>query len=398
MFNPLDPAAWFKALFDFLLSTWTSGAGQSLVNAMQLLMVAPWPTFSGTFMTVWNSAFGLSLLVAVIVLGFNAIITAINYRHDGWADALKNVGWVLLNGFGLVIAVYGAMLLVDFANRMITSFTQSIISSDIWFSPFSEMLGVDTVDLWGRLGISWLGMAIGNALFFNALILQLSLIFFMLLYLVASSLGTGLISQIFRSAIWAALLTILFSRVIQILVLAFGAIALNMMGSTAQPSAAMAIMMLVINGIAVAVPYAMWLVIFISRFKKERRLDPVVIDGERKNKVISEENREEVASSRARNLTASSKSEKAAEFGSSALRVATHAATAFAIAKVAAMATAKTTAAIPEGSTKVIALTAAGIAIGAKIGESIAHKQIDKQVDKLGRPGASRARDLSGEG
>ena len=219
----------------------------------------------------------------------------------------------------------------------------------------------------------------------------------MLLYLIGSSLGTGLISQIFRSAILAALYTILFARVIQILVLALGAIALNIMGSMAQPSQGMAVMLLVVSGIAALVPYAMWTVIFISRLKRERRVDLAVIENERKDTVVNEENRQEVASSRARNLMSGAKAETA-EFGSAALRAASHAAAAFGIAKLAAFTTAKVTGSVPEGYSKIATGVAAGIGFAAAYGEKKAHQKIDQYSDKIGRPGASRARDLSGEG
>lgn len=400
MVNPFDPSVWVKAFFDYILSIWSTGSGQSFVNAIQLLMVAPWPSFTDSFMSVWNSAFGLSLMIAVIVLAINGIITAINYRHDGWIGALKNVGWVLLNGTGLVVVIWVTMFIVDSINRVIAEFTNFAVNSDVWSKPYETFFGAGGgagVDMLDKMGITWLGMAIGKVLQFNAQFLQFSLIFFMLLYLIGSSLGTGLISKIFRSAIVAALITILFARVVQIAILSLGAIALNILDMGPVPTPFTAYMMLTAGGLAASVPFVMWTVIFIVRLLKERRIDPVAMEKERSEKVVTEQNREEVASSRSRNLLAGTKAE-AAEFGTSALRAAGHAAAAFGITKLAAMATAKATGAIPEGYSKIITATAASIGFLAAYGERKAHQQVDKYSDRIGRPGASRARDISREG
>jgi hypothetical protein len=394
MENPLDPGTWVKAIFDFFLSTFTTGAEQSMINAMERLMQASWPTFTGTFMSVWSSTFGLSLLISLFVLAVNAVLTAFNYREDGWIVALKNVGWVMLNGTVMVAVVWSATFVVDFANRAITDLTKSIIGTDVWYGPFQDLLGTDILS---QLGLAWLGLIVGQALDNGASLLNLALMFYMLLYLIASRLGTGLISQIVRSFLTAALYTTLTARVFQILVLALGAITLNIMGSTSRPTPEMATMIIFVGIIAVMVPHVMLIIIFISRLVRERRLDPSVIEKERETKVVSEENRQEVANNRAQNLLAGSKSE-ASEFASSALRSAGHAATALGFAKAAAFTTAKLTGAIPEGSSKLITVAAAAIGFAAAYGERKAHQKVDDYADRVGRPGASRARNLSGEG
>jgi hypothetical protein len=216
--------ALWNLVIQWLTGSWNDAGTQALKDAINILSTTPWPDLSeGWFKLLWNSIFGLALIVSIFAIMFHAAIFMFRAR-EGYSvyGALGIFGRTFLTGaFGLVL-VYAAIVFSSYAIQVLTLLGNHITSTKDWTTAFQAQTGSENLqDIWGPLGLAWLGLSAGELLSVQAYLSNGAIYIFALYSLITTSLGQTRFMQWIRSLFQAALWTAVFSRVLQIGFLVF---------------------------------------------------------------------------------------------------------------------------------------------------------------------------------
>ncbi|MDB5159968.1 MAG: hypothetical protein JWO99_231 [Candidatus Saccharibacteria bacterium] len=202
----------------WLTNSWNDSGAQSLKDAIQILSATPWPNLtSHWFKALWNSIFGLSVIVAFFAIMFHSLIFMFRSRQGySLVGSLAIFGRAMFSGmFGLLI-VYAVIVTSSFAIQGLMLLGNIGTSTPNWMTQFGLATNGDLTNAWNKLGLAWLGMASGQLLSLQAGVLSASVYVFALYTLLTSGLGQSRFMQWIRSLFQAALWTAILSRVFQI--------------------------------------------------------------------------------------------------------------------------------------------------------------------------------------
>jgi len=352
-----------------------------------MLTAAKFPELgTAWFLTLWNSTFGLSLLIGLAAVMIHSMIFVFKANYPTIASAV--VGYVRLafNGAFLLLVVVTIMGIVDFLIRLMTSWISGLVDILTWTESLTALGQLSGVNIWLTLAISNLGMVIGNMLFLQTLMMNFWIYIFVIWYLLGSALGVGKVAQFVRSLIFAGLVTVLFARVPQVFHLGLSAVVLGAAQSIGLPPITIYLGVVASGAIALLIPAFMLVAFTIAAFRVERRLDVrAFIDRQSRN--VTNADQSQLAEERVGNLRKLGDGAKDAAGG--ALRWAAMAAATATFAKIGAGIAAKAAATAPTPQTKLVAAGLMGAQAGARWLEVKTKNYINNRV---GRPGASRAR------
>jgi hypothetical protein len=385
--NPFDPWSWLNTLFEWFIGSWTQSGGQALQSAIAFLTAAQFPNLGEQwFMTLWNSTFGLSLLIGLAAIMVHAVVFMFKARYATLGASLVGFVKLAFNGGFLLLIVVVAMGLVDFLISLVTAWISGILDFASWTQPFASVLDMNGINIWLKLCISNAGMIIGNLLYLQSVMMNFWIYIFVIWYLLGSALGTGKVAQFVRSMIFAVLLTTLFARVFQVFHLGLSAIVLSVGQSLGMQPIVILLGVVASGAIALLIPVFMMVAFTIASFKVERRLDVrAFIENQTRNTTYA--NTGELADERAGRLRAIGDSTKEAAGG--VIRWAAVIAATAAIAKIGTGVAAKIAGAAPTPQTKLVAVGLLAARAGTNWVEGKTRSYIDNRV---GRPGENRAR------
>ena len=385
--NPFDPWSWLNTLFEWFIGSWTQSGGQALQSAIAFLTAAQFPNLGEEwFMKLWNSTFGLSLLIGLAAIMVHALVFTVKSRYTSFGASLVGLVRLAFNGGFLLLIVVIAMALVDFLISVVTSWISGILDLATWTQPFAIVMDMNGVNIWLKLSISNAGMIIGNLLYLQSIMMNFWIYIFVIWYLLGSALGTGKVAQFARSVIFAALLTTLFSRVFQVFHLGLSAIVLSVAQSLGMQPIVILLGVMGSGAVALGIPIFMMIAFTVASYKVERRLDVrAFIQKQTRNKTLA--NSGELAEESAGRLRAIGDGTKEAAGG--VMRWAALAAATAAIAKVGTGVAAKIAGATPTPQTKLVAVGLLAAQAGTSWVENKTRSYINNRV---GRPGANRAR------
>jgi len=385
--NPFDPWSWLNTLFEWFIGSWTQSGGQALQSAIAFLTAAQFPNLGEEwFMKVWNSTFGLSLLIGLAAIMVHALVFTIRSAYTNLGASLVAFVRLAFNGGFLLLIVVIAMGLVDFLISIVTSWISAILDLATWTQPFAAVMDMSGLNIWLKLSISNAGMIIGNLLYLQSIMMNFWIYIFVIWYLLGSALGTGRVAQFVRSMIFAALLTTLFARVFQVFHLGLSAIVLSVAQSIGMQPIVILLGVMGSGAVALGIPIFMMIAFTVASYKVERRLDVrAFIQKQTRNKTLA--NSGELAEESAGRLRAIGDGTKEAAGG--AIRWAALAAATAAIAKVGTGVAAKIAGATPTPHTKLVAVGLLAAQAGTSWVENKTRSYINNRV---GRPGANRAR------
>jgi len=385
--NPFDPWSWLNTLFEWFIGSWTQSGGQALQSAIAFLTAAQFPNLGEEwFMKLWNSTFGLSLLIGLAAIMVHALVFTVKSRYTSFGASLVGLVRLAFNGGFLLLIVVIAMALVDFLISVVTSWISGILDLATWTQPFAIVMDMNGVNIWLKLSISNAGMIIGNLLYLQSIMMNFWIYIFVIWYLLGSALGTGKVAQFARSVIFAALLTTLFSRVFQVFHLGLSAIVLSVAQSLGMQPIVILLGVMGSGAVALGIPIFMMIAFTVASYKVERRLDVrAFIQKQTRNKTLA--NSGELAEESAGRLRAIGDGTKEATGG--VMRWAALAAATAAIAKVGTGVAAKIAGATPTPQTKLVAVGLLAAQAGTSWVENKTRSYINNRV---GRPGANRAR------
>lgn len=385
--NPFDPWSWLNSLFEWFIGSWTQSGGQALQSAITLLTASQFPNLGAEwFMKLWNSTFGLSLLIGLAVVMVHAFVFMFRSSYSGLGASAVGFVRLVFNGGFLLLVVVTAMGLVDFLISLVTSWISSVLDLATWTQPLAMIMDINGLSIWLKLTISNSGMVIGGALYLQSMMMNYWIYIFAIWYLLGSALGTGKVAQFVRSVIFATLLTILFARVFQVFHLGLSAIVLNMGQSLGMDPVVTLLGVMASGAIAFLIPIFMVIAFTIASFKVERRLD-VRAFIEKQTRNTTHANNGQLAEERVGRLQAIGDSSREAAGG--VIRWAALAAATAAFAKVGAGIAAKAAGATPTPQTKLVAVGLLAAQAGSSWLENKTRSYIDNRV---GRPGQNRAR------
>jgi len=385
--NPFDPWSWLNTLFEWFIGSWTQSGGQALQSAIAFLTAAQFPNLGEEwFMKVWNSTFGLSLLIGLAAIMVHALVFTIRSTYTNLGASLVAFVRLAFNGGFLLLIVVIAMGLVDFLISIVTSWISAILDLATWTQPFAAVMDMSGLNIWLKLSISNAGMIIGNLLYLQSIMMNFWIYIFVIWYLLGSALGTGRVAQFVRSMIFAALLTTLFARVFQVFHLGLSAIVLSVAQSIGMQPIVILLGVMGSGAVALGIPIFMMIAFTVASYKVERRLDVrAFIQKQTRNKTLA--NSGELAEESAGRLRAIGDGTKEAAGG--VIRWAALAAATAAIAKVGTGVAAKIAGATPTPHTKLVAVGLLAAQAGTSWVENKTRSYINNRV---GRPGANRAR------
>jgi len=385
--NPFDPWSWLNTLFEWFIGSWTQSGGQALQSAIAFLTAAQFPNLGEEwFMKVWNSTFGLSLLIGLAAIMVHALVFTIRSTYTNLGASLVAFVRLAFNGGFLLLIVVIAMGLVDFLISIVTSWISAILDLATWTQPFAAVMDMSGLNIWLKLSISNAGMIIGNLLYLQSIMMNFWIYIFVIWYLLGSALGTGKVAQFVRSMIFAALLTTLFARVFQVFHLGLSAIVLSVAQSIGMQPIVILLGVMGSGAVALGIPIFMMVAFTVASYKVERRLDVrAFIQKQTRNKTLA--NSGELAEESAGRLRAIGDGTKEAAGG--VIRWAALAAATAAIAKVGTGVAAKIAGATPTPHTKLVAVGLLAAQAGTSWVENKTRSYINNRV---GRPGANRAR------
>jgi len=385
--NPFDPWSWLNTLFEWFIGSWTQSGGQALQSAIAFLTAAQFPNLGEEwFMKLWNSTFGLSLLIGLAAIMVHALVFTVKSRYTSFGASLVGLVRLAFNGGFLLLIVVIAMALVDFLISVVTSWISGILDLATWTQPFAIVMDMNGVNIWLKLSISNAGMIIGNLLYLQSIMMNFWIYIFVIWYLLGSALGTGKVAQFARSVIFAALLTTLFSRVFQVFHLGLSAIVLSVAQSLGMQPIVILLGVMGSGAVALGIPIFMMIAFTVASYKVERRLDVrAFIQKQTRNKTLA--NSGELAEESAGRIRAIGDGTKEAAGG--VMRWAALAAATAAIAKVGTGVAAKIAGATPTPQTKLVAVGLLAAQAGTSWVENKTRSYINNRV---GRPGANRAR------
>ena len=337
-------------------------------------------------MKLWNSTFGLSLLIGLAAIMVHALVFTVKSHYTSFGASLVGLVRLAFNGGFLLLIVVIAMALVDFLISVVTSWISGILDLATWTQPFAIVMDMNGVNIWLKLSISNAGMIIGNLLYLQSIMMNFWIYIFVIWYLLGSALGTGKVAQFARSVIFAALLTTLFSRVFQVFHLGLSAIVLSVAQSLGMQPIVILLGVMGSGAVALGIPIFMMIAFTVASYKVERRLDVrAFIQKQTRNKTLA--NSGELAEESAGRLRAIGDGTKEAAGG--VIRWAALAAATAAIAKVGTGVAAKIAGATPTPQTKLVAVGLLAAQAGTSWVENKTRSYINNRV---GRPGANRAR------
>ena len=394
MINPLDPLSWLNALFGWFANSWTTSAANNFASSIELLQKAPWPDLSNDgFMLIWNSLFGASLLIGIFSIIVHSAFFMFVYAHRGIAGAFVNFFKLFLNGTFLLLLLVGAMALVDFLIEIVTTFVKTVTGQPNWLDPLKIVSGLQVDDIWRSLGLSYIDMNVGHILFAEASLMQFAIYFFAVWYLLGSTLGHGIIAQLVRSLIAAALFTAVFARLFQIVHLALSSTLVSMLTALGMNNITLSYVIMVAGVGSILLPAVVFLLASIAVWRVERKLDVRVIMKK------SEENKTDALTPQQLAEERAQKVEDRKEQATNVVRAASISAATYAIAKTTSVITKKLTTVAnvtataggvaPVPHAKVVALVAAGVSLASRAAE---RKSAEYLSRKIARPGSTRAR------
>lgn len=385
--NPFDPMSWLNSLFEWFVGSWTQSGGQALQSAIALLTAAHFPNLGEAwFMKLWNTTFGLSLLIGLAAVMFHALVFVIRSRYTNLGASAVGFVRLVFNGGFLLLIVVTAMGLVDFLIKVVVGWISAILNVATWTQPFAMVMDMSGMNIWLKLEISNTGMIIGNMLYLQSMMMNFWIYIFVIWYLLGSALGTGKVAQFVRSVIFAVLLTTLFARVFQVFHLGLSAIVLNTAQSLGMQPMVILLGVMASGAIALFIPIFMVVAFTVASFKVERRLDiRSFIDKQTRN--TTHANTGQLAEERAGRLRTIGDSTK--DTAGRVIRWASILAATAAIAKVGAGVAAKVAGAAPTPQTKLAAVGLLAVQAGTSWFENKTRDYINNRV---GRPGQNRAR------
>lgn len=385
--NPFDSTSWMNKLFEFFINSWTQSGGQALQSAIAFLTAAQFPDLGEEwFMKLWNSAFGLSLLIGLAAVMVHALVFTVRSRYTSLGASLVGLVRLAFNGGFLLLIVVVTMGLVDFLIKIVTSWISGILDLATWTQPFAAVVDINGLNIWLKLAISNAGMIIGNLLYLQSIMMNFWIYVFVIWYLLGSALGTGKVAQFARSMIFAVLLTTLTARVFQVFHLGLSAIVLSVAQSIGMQPIVILLGVMSSGAIALGIPIFMVIAFTIASFKVERRLD-VRAFIEKQTRNTTHANNSQLAEERVGRLRAIGDGSRDAAGG--VIRWAALAAATAAFAKVGAGMAAKAAGAAPTPQTKLVAVGLLAAQAGSGWLENKTRSYIDNRV---GRPGQNRAR------
>ena len=385
--NPFDPWSWINTLFEWFINSWTQSGGQALQSAITLLTAAQFPNLGADwFMKLWNSAFGLSLLIGFAAIMVHAIVFVFRSRYTSLGASAVAFVRLVFNGGFLLLMLVAAMGLVDFLISLVTSWISAILNLTTWTQPFTLLVDITGVNIWLKLPIANAGAAAGNMLYLQANMMNFWIYIFAVWYLAGSALGVGKVAQFVRSVIFASLLTVLFARVFQVFHLGLSAIVLNVAQSLGMQPIVILLGVIASGFVALLIPNFMVVAFTIASFRVERRLDVrSFIDQQTRNTTYA--NNGQLAEERVGRLRAITDGTKDTAGG--VIRWAALAAASAAIAKIGTGIAAKIAGTAPTPQTKLVAVGLLAAQAGSGWLENKTRSYINNHV---GRPGESRAR------
>jgi hypothetical protein len=388
--DPFNPWSWLDTLFQWFINSWSQSGGQALQDAVKQLTEAQFPDLSEAwFLTLWNSTFGLSLVIGLGAIMVHAIVFVFNERYNNVVAAFAGFIRLVLNGGFLLVLVVIGMALADFLIRLMVEFTSNVIDLTTWTQQFTLVADISGMNIWLRLAISQVGMTIGNLLYLNTLMLNFWIYVFVVWYLLGSALGIGKVAQFVRSMISASLITVLFARVVQVFQLGVAAAILSAAQAAGVPQINILLGVVAAGFLALNIPAFMMVAFTIASYKVERRLDVRAFLEKQRNTAPAD--LRQLAGERAGKIRAIGDGVKDA--AGSTIRWAALAATTAAFTKAGTALAAKAAMAVPTPHSKAIGLGLFAAQAGVSWLENRTRSYIDTRV---GRPGASRARARTG--
>jgi hypothetical protein len=389
--NPFNPLSWMDRLFEWFVSSWMRSGGQALQDAIKQLSAAQFPNLGQEwFLNLWNSTFGLSLVLGLFAVMVHGIIFTFKSNYATLGQSVVNFLKLLMNGGFLLVVIVGLIAIVDLLVKLMTGWTEELVDATTWTTTFSTIEDLGAINIWLKLSIAALGLMIGNLLFVNTLSLNFWIYIFIIWYLLSSALGVGKVAQFVRSMLTAGILTVLFARVFQVFHLGLSAVVINIGDSLGASPLLQFVGVYSAGGIALMIPLFMFVAFTVASFKVEQRLDiRNFIRNQTRNTTSA--NSSELADERVSRVKAIGNGAKDAAGG--ALRWAALAASTAAFAKIGASIASKAAATTPTPHSKLAAVGLKAAQFGATWLEGKSRSYIDNRV---GRPGASRARNRSG--
>lgn len=208
----------WDAFLQWLTGSWTDSGTQSLRDAIQILSATPWPDLTvDWFKSLWNSIFGLSMIVALLAIVIHSSIFMFRAR-EGYSlvGSLAIFGRTLLSGLFGLLGIYAVILLSGVAVQFLIAAGNIGTSGYNWLDPFNLSSNSTMVNIWNKLGLAWIGMTSGQLLSIQANITNGAIYVFALYSLLTAALGQSKVMQWLRSLLHAALWTSVVGRVFQI--------------------------------------------------------------------------------------------------------------------------------------------------------------------------------------
>jgi hypothetical protein len=386
MFDPLGGL--LDALFGWFINSWTLSGSEATKKAIEALVASPWPDLGANwFQRLWGSVFGLSIIVGLLSVIVHSMIFMFRYRHAGFAGVIANFFKLLLNGTFLLVVLFMVMGLVDFLVKALVAIFEGLSTQAQWYDPLIMVNNANMVDIWGSLGLSFIGVWAGQTLYAAALLNAFMIYMFALWYLLGSAFGAGKLAQWVRSAFGAALLSLLFAKAVQIFWLGSVGVALDLGQILAgMPPAAVGWVVVISTLFALAIPVVMFIFLFIAMLRVERKLDvKLMIEQQAKNRSLTTTS-SELAERRARGID--NLGEGVRNTAGAAAKAVAIAGTTLAITKASAAVLSRLSGAAPTPQTKAIAAASWVVSAGSGWLEGKTRQYIN---NRIGRPGASRS-------
>ena len=355
-----------------------------LMGTITLLMASPWPNLASPwFMTLWNNGFGLVILVSFAYLVISVGFSMLSAKDTSMGE---NVVWTLKNfavGAFMLVLVLGGMAISTLLMTMISAIVESVVGTPDWGNVLLQDRNYSQADALAQFLAFNVTSTNSTLMYMYASVAGGALMMYLLWYLFAGLLGNGFFGKVIRSLILAMVFTQVFARVAQVLLLGIGAMITHAGVELGFAPIGFAMASAIASSAALWAPPIMLVVLTVQFYKHEKALDPYLIAQSMASQKTSEFSTQKLNSRRAEAMTSSS---RGGEMGRDVLRAVAVTGAITGIAKVTAMVLAK----IPTPQTKAAALGVGAIGLGSKVLQNYTAGRISARVSRVGRSSTSK--------
>jgi hypothetical protein len=212
-------------IIDWFSSQWMTSGAAAVDSAMKQIMISPWPALDDAwFKVMWNSFFGLCMLVVVFLAIPRVIAFGLDMRSgDRLSQVLIDVVKMFFIGLALLVGLAYAMQGIDAAAKLILAATTGGNDPE-WYKPLMSISAIQS--LWAGLFLAFIGMVSGTVLWFETLLIQQAMFVFAILFMASFSIRRWRIGHWMFQWTYAGLRVTLLTKLLVILWLGPWSIAL----------------------------------------------------------------------------------------------------------------------------------------------------------------------------